>query len=208
MFSPRFLVISLGNQGPYYETLHSAGHFALASAQKILGAPQQPRFSAERYGAKSCQTSPGTPYTMVQSPTLMNVSGPWFLAAYRDTLSRFSLQPEELGVVLVHDDLEEDFGSVRIRKWAASHRGHNGIKSVNASMKSQQFKGARWSRISVGIDRPISREQSSVSDYVLKKMTRYQKEIMDAKVGPSVVGCLRDLHEAWEDDLERAATKG
>lgn len=207
MFSPRFLVISLGNTGPYYDTLHSAGHFALAAAQKVLGAPQQPRFSPERYGAKSCQASPGTPYTMLQSPTLMNVSGPWFLAAYRDTLSRYNLQPEELGVVLVHDDLEEDFGNVRIRKWAASHRGHNGIKSVNASMKNQQFKGARWSRISIGIDRPTSREQSSVSDYVLKKMTRYQKDIIDAKVGPSVVERLRDLHEAWEDDLERAAPR-
>ncbi|KAK8001065.1 peptidyl-tRNA hydrolase [Apiospora marii] len=187
MFSPRFLVISLGNTGPYYDTLHSAGHFALAAAQKVLGAPQQPRFSPERYGAKSCQASPGTPYTMLQSPTLMNVSGPWFLAAYRDTLSRYNLQPEELGVVLVHDDLEEDFGNVRIRKWAASHRGHNGIKSVNASMKNQHL---------------------SVSDYVLKKMTRYQKDIIDAKVGFSVVERLRDLHEAWEDDLERAAPKG
>ncbi|KAI0835812.1 peptidyl-tRNA hydrolase [Hypoxylon sp. FL0890] len=204
MFNPRFLIVSLGNQAPYYECLHSAGHFALASLQKLLG-PAQPSFTPERYGGKTCLASAGLTYTMLQSPTQMNVSGPWLAKTWRETLNNHQLKPSELSLVLVHDDLEEDLGRVRIRKWKASHRGHNGVKSVNASLKPTDFPGARWSRISIGIDRPEARDQMSVSDYVLKKMTRYQRDIIDKQVGPSVLQRLRELQEEWEEDYDNTA---
>ncbi|KAI1499607.1 peptidyl-tRNA hydrolase [Biscogniauxia marginata] len=205
MFSPRFLVVSLGNQAPYYDCLHSAGHFALTAAQKLL-APSQPRFSSERYGRKSCLASMGQPYIMVQSPTMMNICGPWVVQTWREMLQAYQLKPLELGLVVVHDDLEEDFGTVKIRKWKASHRGHNGIKSINTSLKPSDFPGARWSRISIGIDRPKDRDQNTVSDYVLKKMTRYQKEIIDSRGGSGLVGCLRELQDEWEEDYDRASS--
>ncbi|KAI1767871.1 peptidyl-tRNA hydrolase [Hypoxylon sp. FL1150] len=198
MFNPRFLIVSLGNQAPYYETLHSAGHFALTSLQKVVG-PPQPSFTSERYGRKACLASTGPTYIMVQSPTSMNVSGPWAAKTWREVLENYQLKPSELSLVLVHDDLEEDLGRVRIRKWKASHRGHNGIKSVNANLRPADFPGARWSRISIGIGRPEARDHMSVSDYVLKKMTRYQRDTIDTQVGPRVLGCLRELQEEWEE---------
>ncbi|KAI1455448.1 peptidyl-tRNA hydrolase [Annulohypoxylon moriforme] len=196
MANTRFLVISLGNQAPYYECLHSAGHFALASLQRILG-PLQPSFTSERYGGKSCLASTGYEYTLVQSPTQMNVSGPWFSKTWKEMLQRNQLQPAELGLVLVHDDLEEELGRVRIRSWKASHRGHNGIKDVNRVLKMSDFPGARWSRISVGIGRPEARDQMAVSNYVLRKMTRHEKNIIEDEVGPRVFECLRELEEYW-----------
>ncbi|KAI2464243.1 peptidyl-tRNA hydrolase [Annulohypoxylon bovei var. microspora] len=202
LFNPRFLIISLGNQAPYYECLHSAGHFALASLQKILG-PSQPPFTSERHGGKSCLVSTGYEYTLVQSPTQMNISGPWFAKTWREMLQHNQLQPADLGLVLVHDDLEEDLGRVKIRSWKASHRGHNGIKDINRVLKMSDFRGARWSRISVGIGRPVARDQGSVSDYVLKKMTRYQKDIIDEKVGPRVLECLRELEEDWATNYNK-----
>ncbi|KAH9901746.1 peptidyl-tRNA hydrolase [Xylariomycetidae sp. FL2044] len=201
MSTPRFLVISLGNQAPYYDCLHSAGHFALASAQKVLH-PEQPRFSSERYGRKACSASAGPIYTMVQSPTMMNICGPWVAKTWKEMLGSHQLKPSELGLVLVHDDLEEDLGAVRIRKWKASHRGHNGVKSVSASLNPSDFAGVRWSRISIGIDRPQGRDHNSVSDYVLKKMTHYQKGVIDSQTGPRVVQCLAELYREWEASVK------
>ncbi|KAI2603608.1 peptidyl-tRNA hydrolase [Hypoxylon sp. NC1633] len=206
MFNPRFLVVSLGNQAPYYDCLHSAGHFALESVRKTLGSSQPP-FAPDRYGKKSCLASAGQPYTMVQSPTMMNISGPWVAKAWRDMLDNYDLKPGELSLVLVHDDLEEGLGRVRIRKWNASHRGHNGIRSVNSHLRPVDFPGARWSRISIGIGRPAGRDQTSVSDYVLKKLTRYQRDVIDTQVGPRVLDCLRELQEYWEEDYDGTAPK-
>ncbi|CAJ2510431.1 Uu.00g051340.m01.CDS01 [Anthostomella pinea] len=201
-FAPRFLVVSLGNQKPYYDTLHSAGHFALVAAQKTL-APSQPHFMSERYGSKACQASTAVPYTMVQSPTMMNICGPWVAKAWKEMLNAHQLKPSELALVIVHDDLEMKLGDVRIRDWKASHRGHNGVKSTNTSLKPTDFPEARWSRISIGIGRPDERDRTSVSDYVLKRMTSFQRSTLDTKVGPKLVGRLRELHDDWEEENDR-----
>ncbi|KAI0884115.1 peptidyl-tRNA hydrolase [Annulohypoxylon maeteangense] len=196
IFNPRFLIVSLGNQAPYYDCLHSAGHFALASLQRLLG-PSQPSFTPERYGGQKCLASTDYKYTLVQSPTQMNVSGPWFAKTWREMLQRHQLQPANLSLVLVHDDLEEEPGRVRIRDWKASHRGHNGIKDINRVIKPASFNGARWSRISVGIGRPVHRDQNAVSSYVLRKLNRSERDMMEEEVGPSVLECLHKLEEKW-----------
>ncbi|KAI1747650.1 peptidyl-tRNA hydrolase [Xylaria castorea] len=192
MLSSRFLVVSLGNQAPYYDSLHSAGHFALAAAQKAL-APSQPPFTSERYGKKSCLVSSAPPYTFVQSPTSMNVCGPWVLAAYREALQRHALQPSELALVLVHDDLEAAFGAVKTRGWETSHRGQNGVKSAKKSLDGLDYPRDRWARILVGIGRPDERTPDVVTEHVLRKMTSHEKRTIDTQVGPKVINCLREL---------------
>ncbi|KAI1805062.1 peptidyl-tRNA hydrolase [Daldinia bambusicola] len=207
MFNPRFLLVSLGNQAPYYDCLHSAGHFALASLQKTLSSSQPP-FRSDRYGGKSCLASTDHTYlTMVQSPTQMNISGPWVAKTWKEMVQYHQLKPSQLSLVLVHDDLEEKFGHVKVRKWNASHRGHNGVKSVNASIKPASFPGAYWARISIGIDRPDARDHTSVADYVLKKLTRYQKDVIDTEVGPRVLECLQEIQDSWEREFNKAAAK-
>ncbi|KAI0404011.1 mitochondrial peptidyl-tRNA hydrolase [Xylaria palmicola] len=206
MSAPRFLVVSLGNQGSYYDCLHSAGHFALSAAQNLL-APSQPPFASERYGKKSCLASSATPYTFVQSPTMMNISGPWVLAAWKEMLLRHHLQPSELGLVLVHDELEAPFGAVKLRNWDASHRGNNGVKSVKKSFDSLRLAPNRWSRISVGIGRPVERTSDVVSEYVLSKMTSYQRKTMNDEAGPKVVRSLLELQDRWQEDHDKSQTK-
>ncbi|KAI1171898.1 peptidyl-tRNA hydrolase [Nemania sp. FL0916] len=190
----RVLVISLGNQGGYYDCLHSAGHFAIAAAQKVL-APSQPNFKSERYGKMKCKVSSAVPYTFIQSPTMMNICGNWVVATWRDMLERHELLPSELGLVVVHDELESEFGRVRPRDWDASHRGHNGIKSIKKSSTSFNDSRRRWARISVGIGRPLGRTSDVVSDYVLRKLTSHQIQTINDEVGPKVVDCLHQLHE-------------
>ncbi|KAI0904595.1 mitochondrial peptidyl-tRNA hydrolase [Ustulina deusta] len=193
-----FLVVSLGNRAPYSLSLHSAGHLALCAAQKVL-APSQPPFALERYGKKSCKVSAAFPYTFIQSPTMMNNCGTWLHGAFRETLQRHQLQPSELALVIVHDELESAFGGVRVRDWIVSHRGHNGVKNVKNCMGILRYPKDHWCRIAIGIDRPEERTPEVVSKYVLSNMTPRQLELIDTDVGPTIVRYLHELRAQWDD---------
>jgi PTH1 family peptidyl-tRNA hydrolase len=192
----RFLVVSLGNPAPYTETLHSAGHLALGALQRMFPA-EQPPFASDRYGKKATLASVGQKYVLLQSPTLMNVSGPWVAAAWKGMLADQGLQPSQLPLVLVHDDLEEDPGVVKIKKWSSSHRGHNGVKSTHSSLQAAQYPGALWARITIGIGRPDGRDKGTVADYVLRKMSRWEKQTIQDQAAPALFNALMELERNW-----------
>ncbi|KAM0327561.1 hypothetical protein ACHAQA_005852 [Verticillium albo-atrum] len=186
MAPPRILLFSLGNPSPYQNTLHSAGHHALASLIPLLSS--QAPFAKTRHAAKSPLASFSPEYALIQSPSLMNISGKYASAAYR------AFEDPTLSLLVVHDDLEEELGVVRIRKWNSSHRGHNGVKSVGKSLRPADFPDARFARISIGIGRPEARERETVSDYVLREMTGLERRVLAEKAGEGVLRCLRE----WE----------
>lgn len=196
MVISRFLVISLGNPAPHTQTFHSAGHMVLNALQRLIPA-EQPPFSAQRYGKKSVLASAGSKYTLLQSPTLMNVSGPWVAAAWKGMLAEHALTAPQLPLVLVHDDLEEDLGVVKIRQWKSSHRGHNGIKSAHASLRLTEYKDSRWARISVGIGRPDARDRMTVSNYVLKNVSKWERSTLEDRAAPAVFDALMELEQKW-----------
>ena len=132
---------------------------------------------------------------------MMNVSGPWVARAYKDYLAQKGLSPAECGLVLVHDELEEDLGVVKIRQWNKSHRGHNGVKSVLASLQASE--GVNMARVCIGIGRPTSREQSAVSDYVLSQMSSQAKSILDEKASIGLEDALQKLEKKWLDELAK-----
>lgn len=193
MSNLRFLVVSLGNPAPYYNTFHSAGHHALNALQPLL--PSQPPFTPTRLGKKSPLASLGPKYSLIQSPTLMNVSGPWVSATWRQLALECS--PRDLALVVVHDELEAALGVVKRRDWGRSHRGHNGIRSVNASLQRKDYPDALWERVGVGIGRPDERDARSVSDYVLGSMSKFQMSVVQEKGAAGVLRCLEQLEEKW-----------
>ena len=195
IFQPRFLVVSLGNPAPHHETFHSAGHVALSAVHELLGSAQ-PAFQPQRLGKKSTKTSIGPKYIFVQSPTQMNVTGPWIAKAYKEILSQEGLYPSQLGVVIIHDDLESSLGAVKTLSWKKSHQGHNGMKSINASLP-RQSADAPWVRISIGIGRPIQRDAKIVSDYVLKSFSNQQRATINEKA-EEVLDALEGLEEEWQ----------
>ena len=60
-----------------------------------------------------------------------------------------------------------------------SHRGHNGLKSIIASLKSNDFK-----RLRIGIGRPKSRDRESVSQYVLSNFSKSETRVLEDKGFP------------------------
>jgi PTH1 family peptidyl-tRNA hydrolase len=193
----RIIVVSLGNPGRALDTYHSAGHQVLELLPLALG-PQQPKFQNLRIAKKNTRCSIGPRYSLFQSPTVMNVSGPWVSKAFHEHLAEQNIQPEEAGFVLVHDDMEEELGTIKIRDWNRSHRGHNGVKSVNGSLRGYQ---ARWARVSVGIGRPReepkARDRNTVSDFVLMPIPPKELEILKTVGPPRLHDCLDVLGWKW-----------
>lgn len=159
------LICSLGNPGAAYaHTLHSAGHTLLLALRSVLNYPSFNKDKGLANGLVSAAPI-GSDYdwTLWQSTTYMNTSGPAVKKAF-DAWSR-SQDRREGRLVIVHDELEKPLGALSL-KTAGSAKGHNGLKSVTASMGGKEYV-----RIGVGIGRPVSRMSEDVSSFVLKKMT-------------------------------------
>ncbi|CAK7228947.1 hypothetical protein SCUCBS95973_007054 [Sporothrix curviconia] len=217
------LILSLGNPGKYINTLHSAGHVALEALRCELMLP--PFAKSRVLGGKAAltTTTPATMatagsgsgsdarYTIMQSPTLMNVSGPWVARVWRDALKAQGStggnvvdangEPvpavDQLGLILVHDDLEEAMGVLKVRPWTRSHRGHNGLKSTNTSLLRSEFPNARWAKLSVGIGRPDTRDKSSVADFVLRQMSTDERATLEEGLGPGLLATIQRIEAQW-----------
>jgi peptidyl-tRNA hydrolase, PTH1 family len=183
----RLFIASLGNPAPYLTTRHSAGHVLLRALQAHLQLPALRRSKPHAGGlvATSGPVSAGsaTEYLLWQSPSLMNVSGPALLKAYRQYAadSRRGGDDNALlpGLVVLHDEMEVAPGRLRARAGNLSAKGHNGIKSVQQSLQSAGLLarlteasaggGPRFVKIGVGIGRPQggTRDKGDVSAFVL-----------------------------------------
>ncbi|KAE9378611.1 peptidyl-tRNA hydrolase [Stipitochalara longipes BDJ] len=168
----RLLVCSIGNPGPYLNTLHSAGHTVLSALATALSYPSFQKSRAYGNGLVSA----GSEFTLWQSSSQMNVSGVGVAAAWRQFEKEG--RGEEARLVVVHDELELAPGHVKVKNGSASAKGHNGLKSINGLLK-----GTEYTRIGVGIGRPESREPDVVAGYVLRKMSAQERAKVEGCVG-------------------------
>ena len=107
----------------------------------------------------------------------MNTSGPTLLKAWKKFSSTHD--PATSGLIILHDELELPLGQLKVKSGRSSAKGHNGIKSVQASLQGAGLfdrLGGNFVRIGVGIGRPVSRERDDVSQFVLGQMTASEKE--------------------------------
>lgn len=189
------LVASLGNPPPYHSTRHSAAHIVLKHLQATLNLPPF-TLKSRPYGGGhvSIGADVGRPeLTLWQSPSLMNVSGPPLLKAWKNFVTVQSVSPSDpiTGLIVLHDEMETESGKVKAKRGATSPRGHNGIKSVQSSLQSAgltQILGDRYVKIGIGIGRPSggTRETRDVSAYVLGQLTAREKEGLESATGDLV----------------------
>jgi len=124
---------------------------------------------------------------------MMNISGTGTLKAWK---AFTNLNPPSddtvTALVILHDELESLPGTIKLRRGESSPKGHNGIKSVQSSLKSAGLlasMGERFIKIGVGIGRPLSREKDDVSAWVLGQVTAAEKTKFEA-AADSVVAVL------------------
>ena len=151
----RVLIVGLGNPGSKYaNTRHNIGFLVIDRLADQLGVQLSQQKFDGYYGQGSL--SAGTPITLLKPQTFMNLSG----KSVAPCAQFFKIPPER--IIIVHDELEFPFGIIRV-KVGGGHAGHNGLKSIHASMGTNAFL-----RLRVGIGRP---HRGSVSDYVLSSFS-------------------------------------
>ena len=98
-------------------------------------------------------------------------------------------------LVLV-DDVALDVGRFRLRG-AGSAFGHNGLKSVEGTLRRQDY-----ARLRIGVGpRPL--DQDDLADYVLDRFTPEERAALDALLDP-----MAEAVECWLDEgIERAMNR-
>lgn len=143
------LVVGLGNPGPEYEgTRHNVGFDLVDRLAKERGLKWE---KEHKFRAKVCRDADGV---MFAKPlTFMNLSG--------NSVARIALKldlaPSQ--ILVVYDDTALPVGAVRFRA-NGSAGGHNGIKSLLATLGTEDFPRLR---IGVGAAPP----EAILSDHVL-----------------------------------------
>ena len=154
-----FLVVGLGNIGNEYAgTRHNVGFMVLDAWAQASNAV----FSSKRYGDVAEITVKGRKFVLLKPPTYMNLSG----NAVRFWLRKLNLPLERL--VVISDDLNLPFGTVRMRR-SGSSGGHNGLENITEMLGSDQ-----WTRIRVGIGNEFQR--GGQIDFVLGELTAEEKD--------------------------------
>ncbi|KIX95037.1 uncharacterized protein Z520_09347 [Fonsecaea multimorphosa CBS 102226] len=185
MRSVRLLIASLGNPPPYHSTRHSAGHILLKHLAAHLRLPPLAKSKLLGSGLVSAGADVGRDeYTLWQSGSMMNVSGQGTLKAWKQFNSLHPASDDTVtALVILHDELESSSGTIKLRRGESSPKGHNGIKSVQSSLKSAGLlpaMGDRFIKIGIGIGRPLSREKDDVSAWVLGQLTHVEKSKIEA----------------------------
>jgi PTH1 family peptidyl-tRNA hydrolase len=160
------LVVGLGNPGPEYaETRHNIG----VQVVSLLGGRVGGRFGRHKANADVLEGRLADRRVVLAVPrTYMNVSG----GPVAGLLRYYSVPPGDL--VVVHDDLDLAFGVVRL-KLGGGEGGHNGLRSVSASIGTKDYLRVRF-----GIGRPPGRQDPA--DFVLKRFTGAERKELDFAV--------------------------
>ena len=104
--------------------------------------------------------------------TFMNLSGD----AVHPLIQFYKLDVSK-DILVISDDLDMEFAKVRYRlQW--SHGGQNGLKDIVTKLGTQNI-----SRIKIGIGRD---ERYAVSDWVLSRFQKEEREILDIDIFPQV----------------------
>jgi PTH1 family peptidyl-tRNA hydrolase len=150
----KYLVLALGNIGPEYaDTRHNIG-FMVAD---FLAAKHGARFELGRHAFTTEIKHKGKTFVLVKPTTYMNLSG----KAAAHYLSSLKLEKESM--VVVTDDLALPYGKLRL-KGKGSAGGHNGLKSIQESIGSDEY-----ARLRFGVDANFSKGRQV--DYVLEQFS-------------------------------------
>jgi PTH1 family peptidyl-tRNA hydrolase len=154
------LVVGLGNPGPNYAaTRHNLGFMVADRLAERLGSTFKVH---KRSGAEITTGRLGGHSVVVAKPRcFMNEAG-----RQVGPLAKFYSLPAA-GVVVIHDDLDLDFGRVRL-KVGGGEGGHNGLRSVASALASRDFQ-----RVRIGIGRPPGRKDPAV--FVLERFSAAEK---------------------------------
>ena len=156
------LVVGLGNPGKEYDgTRHNIGFSFLD--YYFHNKNIDVSWSKKNDGLYFQTVIQGEKVIFLKPQTFMNNSG----IAVRKYTDYYQIPVED--VLVISDDLDLNIGNYKLRP-SGSSGGHNGLKSIESHMNSNQFK-----RLRIG----ISNDHNDVIDYVLGKFSSTDKKTLD-----------------------------
>ncbi len=162
-----FLIVGLGNPGKEYaRTRHNVGEEAMALIVQRAGG----QLKAGRDKALVAELTVHDKRCVLAFPlTYMNESGQAVAALCR----RFAIDdPGQL--IVIHDELDLEPAVVRV-KVGGGLAGHNGLRSITAHLKTQDYV-----RVRIGVGKPPSKERGA--NHVLSKLGKAEREELDVAV--------------------------
>jgi PTH1 family peptidyl-tRNA hydrolase len=154
------LIVGLGNPGDkYHDNRHNVGFILVDKLAEKLGLEWEDSSKLKVKIAKK------NDLVLVKTSEFMNISG----GSVSLAIKFFRIPLSEL--VVVHDDIDLDFGEVR-KQFAVGAAGHRGIESIISSLGTKDF----W-RIRIGIGRPVNAQP--VEDFVLSNFS--EEELSNIK---------------------------
>ena len=158
------LIVGLGNPGIEYQfTPHNMGFLAVDRIAEQCGV----RVNNRHCRAQTARTRiAGHEVVLAKPETYMNLSG----TSVSELVREYQAQPEE-DLVLLYDELDLPFGSLRVRPRGRS-AGHNGAESVIAALGTQEITRIR---MGIGPDYPVG----DGAKYVLSQFKKSQFPVVD-----------------------------
>ena len=182
-----YLVVGLGNIGAEYAaTRHNMGFMVLDAWAQASNAV----FTSDRYGMTAEVSFKGRKFFLLKPSTYMNLSG----KAVHYWLQKTRIPQENLLVVV--DDFAIPFGTMRLRK-RGSDGGHNGLKSIDFSLASDNY-----ARLRIGIGNGGFAEGRQV-DFVLGELLAEERKALPELL-ERAVSCIKCI---GTEGIDRAMTR-
>lgn len=169
------LIVGLGNPGAQYEkTRHNIGFQILDLIQAQL--QKQFTFNSKFECFELKEKINNENAVFIKPTTYMNLSG----NALIKVKNYFKVDTADILVIV--DDINLPLGSVRIRE-SGSSGGHNGLKSIEAVLGTNQYK-----RIKIGCGKP--NVDVDLKDYVLANFSKAEQDTLTKEVYPVAVDAI------------------
>lgn len=157
---PMWILVGLGNPGKEYQNnRHNIGFLAVDDIASEYGLPP---FSKKFQGELTEGRINGEKVVLVKPQTYMNESG----KCVGQVARFYKVTPNR--IIALHDELDLPPGKLRVKKGGGA-AGHNGLKSMDAHLNSQDY----W-RVRMGIGHPGDRDR--VSSYVLGDFAKAEQQ--------------------------------
>jgi PTH1 family peptidyl-tRNA hydrolase len=180
------LVVGLGNPGAEYEqTRHNLGFMLIDLLARESSAQVKRKECRAIVGRAELE---GTLALLVKPQTYMNLSG----EAVACLLVKQDAKTPVQDLIVISDDLALPFGTIRLRR-RGSAGGHNGLKSIIAAIKTDEFI-----RLRIGIrpDHPLGDTKS----FVLDEFSRAER----AELGKILERSAEALRAVLRDGIDKA----
>jgi PTH1 family peptidyl-tRNA hydrolase len=180
------LIVGLGNPGTEYTgTRHNVGFEVIDELADRHGIAVRKRDMKAVMGDGNIE---GQRVILAKPMTYMNLSGEAVGAISR----MYKLEPADIWVVV--DDVAIPPGAIRLR-YKGSSGGHNGLKSIQAHLHSEEYP-----RVRIGVGEP---GRADMVDHVLSRFRPDEREIISGAIDLAADAVEFALKESFEKAMNR-----